>query len=99
MQFLSVREFNSFPRKTMETLKAHKRLVLTSNGKPSMLVLDIAGQDFETVLDTMNRAEAMKLFEDIQMQASRANLDGMSLDEINSEIKGYRKSKVKYPHF
>jgi hypothetical protein len=91
MQFLSVREFNSSLRKTRETLKAHKKLILTHNGKPSMLVLDIAGQDFESVLDSINRAEAIRLLGSIQLQASRAGLDEISLDEINSEIKEYRK--------
>jgi len=95
MQFLSVREFNSSLRKTRATLKAHKKLVLTRNGKPSMLVLDIAGQDFENVIDTINRAEAVRLLGNIQLQASRAGLDDISLDEINNEIKEYRKSKAK----
>jgi len=60
-----------------------------------MLVLDIAGQDFENVIDTINRAEAVRLFGNIQLQASRAGLDDISLDEINSEIKEYRKNKAK----
>jgi hypothetical protein len=96
MQFLSVREFNSSLRKTRETLKAQKKVVLTCNGKPSMLVLDIAGQDFENVLDTINRAEALKLLEGIQLQSSRAKLDKTSIAEINAEIKGYRKDEVKH---
>lgn len=95
MQFVSVREFNSSLRKTRETLKAHKKIVLTCNGKPSMLVLDIAGQDFENVLDTISRFEALRLLESIQMQAGRAGLDKISLDEINSEIKEHRKSRAK----
>ncbi len=95
MQFLSVREFNSSLRKTREALRMHKKVVLTCNGKPSMLVLDIAGQNFENVLDTINRAEAINLLDNIQLQASRANLDETSLDEINKEIKQYRKGKSK----
>jgi hypothetical protein len=56
MEFLSIREFTASPRKTRETLKRSGKIVLTNNGKPSMLVFDIAGQDFENVIDTLNRA-------------------------------------------
>ena len=63
MEFLSIREFSAYPRKTRETLKRSGKIVLTNNGKPSMLVFDITGQDFENLIDTLNRAEAMRLFE------------------------------------
>jgi len=49
---------------------------------------------FENVIDTINRTEATKLLGNIQFQASRAGLDDISLDEINNEIKEYRKSKA-----
>jgi hypothetical protein len=93
MEFLSVKEFNSSPRKTREVLRKHGKIVLTNSGKPSMLVFDIIGQDFESVLDTLHRAEAMKLLETIQLQAARTHIDTMSLDEINAEVTAYRKGK------
>jgi hypothetical protein len=93
MEFLSVREFTAFPRKTKETLKRNGKIVLTNNGKPSMLVFDIAGQDFENLIDTLNRAEAMRLFEDIQMQAVRGGLNSMSMDEIDAEVAAQRRKK------
>ena len=95
MEFLSIREFNAYPRKTRETLKRSGRIVLTNNGKPSMLVLDITGQNFEDLIDTLNRAEAMRVLEHIQMQAVRGGLNTMSNNEINAEVSAYRKTKVK----
>ena len=91
MEFLSVRDFTIYPRKTKETLKQNGKIVLTNNGKPSMLVFDISGKDFEELIDTLNRAEAMRLLEQIQMQAVRGGLDSMTLEEINSEISSSRK--------
>lgn len=93
MDFLSIREFTSAPRKTRETLKRHGKIVLTNNGKPSMLVFDIAGQDFEDLLDRLNRAEALRLLEDIQMQAERGGLGTMTMDEIDAEIAETRREK------
>ena len=93
MEFLSVREFSAYPRKTRETLKRNGKIVLTNNGKPSMLVFDITEQDFEKIVDTLNRAEAMRLLEDIQMQAVRGGLNSMTLDEINAEVTAYRRKR------
>jgi len=94
MDFLSIREFSAFPRKTRETLKRSGKIVLTNNGKPSMLVLDIAGRDFEGVINTLNRAEAMRLFEEIQMQAVRGGLNKMTMDEIDNEVTAHRRKKA-----
>ena len=90
MDFLSIRDFTSSPRKTRETIKRNGKVVLTNNGKPSMLVFDISGRDFEKLIDTLNRAEAMRLFEEIQMQAVRGNLYPMTMDEIDLEVAEYR---------
>ena len=96
MEFLSIREFSAFPRKTRETLKRSGKIVLTNNGKPSMLVLDIVEKDFENVIDTLNRAEAMRLLDNIQMQAVRGGLNTMTMEEIDNEITRHRKAKRAY---
>jgi len=90
MEFLSIREFSSFPRKTRETIKRCGKIILTNNGKPSMLVFDISEKDFGSLIDTLNRAEAMRLLEEIQMQAARSGLNTLTMDEINAEIHAAR---------
>ena len=93
MEFLSIREFSAYPRKTRETLNRSGKIVLTNNGKPSMLVFDITGRDFEDLIDTLNRAEAMRLLDEIQMQAVRGGLNSMTTNQINTEITAYRRKK------
>ena len=93
MEFLSIREFSAFPRKTQETLKKKGKIVLTNNGKPSMLVFDIANQDFECLVDTLNRVEAMRLLDEIQMQALRGGLSSAGMEEINDEINIHRRKR------
>jgi len=95
MKFLTIREFTACPRKTREALKHSGKIVLTNNGKPSMLVFDIAEQDIEDLIDTLNRAEAMRLLEQMQMQAARDGLDSMTMEEINTEIAAVRHKKGK----
>ena len=93
MEFLSIRDFTAFPRKTRDTLKRSGKIVLTNNGKPAMLVFDIAGQDFEKLINTLNRAEAMRLLEEIQMQAVQGGLNSTKINEIDAEIAAYRKKR------
>ena len=93
MEFLSIREFTAYPRKTRESLKKSGKIILTNNGKPSMLVFDIKGRNFEDIIDILNRAEAMRILEEIQMQAVRGGLNTMTLDEINTEIAESRRKK------
>jgi poly-gamma-glutamate capsule biosynthesis protein CapA/YwtB (metallophosphatase superfamily) len=95
MEFLSIREFSASPRKTQQKLKEKGKLVLTNNGKPTMLVLDITGRDIEDVIDTQRRIEALQLLDNIQTQAVRGGLNTMSLREINAEINDYRKTTRK----
>jgi N-acetylglucosamine kinase-like BadF-type ATPase len=93
MEFISIHEFNSSPAKTRKSLKKDGKLVLTNKGKPSMLVLDIVNQDFENLIDILNRAEAMKLLDSIQIQAARGGLAGTTMEEIDAEIAASRKEK------
>jgi hypothetical protein len=93
MEFLSIREFNSSPGKSREKLRKNGKIVLTNNGKPSMLVFDIAGQDFEALIDILNRAEAMRILDEIQLQAARNGLASMTGKNINAEIEAFRKEK------
>ncbi len=95
MEFLNIREFTAFPRKTREILKRSGKIVLTNNGKPSMLVFDIEGQDLEDLINTLNRAEAMRLFEKIQISAVRGGLNNITTEEIDNEIAEYHKKKGK----
>ena len=95
MEFLSIREFSAYPSKTRETLKKEGKIILTNNGKPSMLVFDITNQNFEELIDILNRAQAMRLLDEIQMQSVRGGLDSMNADEINTEIAAERRSRLK----
>ena len=93
MEFLTIREFTASPHKIKETLRQNGKVILTNNGKPSMLVFDIAGKDFEALIDTLNRAEAMRLLEDIQREAVRDGAGSISPDTINTEIAAFRRER------
>jgi len=62
-----------------------------------MLVFDTNEQDFENLIDTLNRVEAMRLLEEIQIQAVRGGLNAMTMNEINAEITAHRREAVAQP--
>jgi hypothetical protein len=93
MQFLTVKEFSSKPRQTSEILKKNGEIVLTKNGKPSMLVMDIADRDFMLITDMLRRMEGLALLEQVRNTAMEKGGNDLSMDQINTEIDAYRREK------
>ena len=91
MQFVSMREVTASPKETQAKLAASKELVVTNNGNPTMLVIDIANKDFMRTIDYLRRQEALDILHDIQVFSSRNGKDKLSMDDIDAEIAAYRK--------
>ena len=93
MEFVSMKEFTTSPKETQKKLKAAGELVVTNNGTPTMLVIDIADRNFLQLIDNLRRQEALDILGDIQMSSVRNGTDTMSMDEIDAEIAAYRREK------
>ena len=93
MQFVSMREFTASPKETQAKLAANKELIVTNNGNPSMLVIDIANKDFMRTVDYLRRQEALDILHDIQMFSARNEKDTITMEEIDAEINSYRNEK------
>ena len=93
MQFVSMREFTVSPRETQAKLVQNGELVVTNNGVPTMLVIDIASRDFIRLTDFLRRQEAMDILHHVQMDAVRNGTDTLTMDEIDAEIANYRREK------
>ena len=90
MQFVSMREFTASPKETQAKLAANKELIVTNNGNPSMLVIDIANKDFMRTVNNFRRQEALDILHDIQMESVRNGGDKITMEEIDAEIAAYR---------
>ena len=90
MQFHTVRELSSSPKSVMDSLK-NGEIVITKNGKPSALMLDISMGDFEQTLRAIRQARFRMAIENMQERAVQVGLDRMTLAEINAEIAAARK--------
>ncbi len=91
MNFYTVRDLRTTPKSIWENLSADGEVVITNNGKPTALLLDIADGNFEETLKAIRQAKAMIAFN--SMRAKAAEKGFMSDDEIEAEIAAARKEE------
>ena len=88
MEFVTVRDFRTNTANLWDRLERSGKMVVTNNGRPTALMLNIVGQDFEAVLDSINQAEFMRSVN--SMRAIAAAGDYMTEEEIEAEIQAAR---------
>ena len=88
MEFLSVREFRLSSRNAWSRLSRDGKLVITNNGKPTALLLDISNEDLEETLVTLQHVKAMRLFNQMRSMAERRGF--LSEKDIEAEIQATR---------
>ena len=88
MEFLSVRELRASSSNLWQKLSRDGKMVITNNGKPKALVLDISNDDLEETLMSLQQVKAIKLFNSMRAEAERRGF--LSEKEINEEIKAVR---------
>ena len=93
MEFVSMREFTAEPRKTQKKIADNGEIVITNNGRPTMLVIDIENRDFIKMVDYLRRQEALDILHKIQMASVKNGTDSMTMEEIDDEISDFRKEK------
>ena len=91
MDFLSVRELRTASRNIWQKLSQDGKMVITNNGKPTALLLDISNEDLEETLLTLRQVKAMRLFN--RMRADAQQRGFLSESEIEAEIQAARSGK------
>lgn len=89
MKFISTRDLRNRPGFVQE-LASKEDLILTSNGKPVALLLQISEDDFEDTLSAIKQARAMLAVSRMRRHAAKLGLDKMSSEEIDKEIRMVR---------
>lgn len=91
MNFYSVRDLRTTPKSVWENLSADGEVVITNNGKPTALMLDITDGSFEETLRAVRQARAMIAFNSMRSKAAKSGF--MTDDEIDAEINAARKGE------
>ena len=88
MDFVSVREFRASSRSIWQKLSLDGKIVITNNGKPTALLLDISNEDLEETLLTLQQVKGMRLFN--RMRADAQQRGFLSEKDIEAEIQAAR---------
>jgi antitoxin (DNA-binding transcriptional repressor) of toxin-antitoxin stability system len=95
MKFVSVRDFRLRPGDVWKQLKIYKDVVITSNGKPIAIINPVEDENLENSIAVLRRARALLALEEIQKKAALKELDKLTKEEIEEEIKSARSERNK----
>lgn len=91
MNFYSIRDLRSETKNICEKVRQSGEVVITNNGKPSVLMLDISENNFDEVVRAIRQAKAMIAFN--SMKAVAAANGYLTDSEIEEEIKAARSER------
>ncbi|MCM1330374.1 MAG: type II toxin-antitoxin system Phd/YefM family antitoxin [Ruminococcus sp.] len=89
MNFYSVRDLRNTPKSIWDNLSADGEVVITNNGKPAALMIDITDGGFEETVRAVRQAKAMLAFNSMRQKAAANGY--MSDEEIENEISAARR--------
>lgn len=64
------------------------KMVITNNGKPAALLLDLSNEDLEETLDALRQARALRLFNRMRSEAEKRGF--LPEEDIEAEIQAAR---------
>lgn len=91
MNFYSIRDLRSNSKNMWNSLAEGEEIVITNNGKPSAIIIDIPDDNFEETLQAVRQAKAMIVFNNMRSRAAKQGF--LSDEEIESEIEKARKEE------
>jgi len=93
MSFVSFRELRTSTAKINDMLSDNKKIVVTSNGKPKAVMIQVNENDFEETLAVLNQIKLTKAINNMRASAERSGVAELTLEEINAEIALSRKER------
>ena len=94
MDFVPIRDLCASPKKITALLKREGRLVITTNGSPTAIMLDVNPATLEETLIDLRRLCAKRALREIQDAAVAAGVSNMTLEQINAEIAASREERA-----
>ncbi len=84
MNFYSMRDLRTESKKMWQELSRGDEVILTNNGKPSAIVIEIPDGGFDEVVQAIRQAKAMMALNSMRQMAAREGFK--SDDEIEALI-------------
>jgi antitoxin (DNA-binding transcriptional repressor) of toxin-antitoxin stability system len=90
MKFITVRDFRTSSANIWQTLPEEQEMVITNNGKPIALLTPISDKTLENTLSSIRKAKAINAVKLIQQESVAHDMDRITMEEIDEEIKRIR---------
>ncbi|ADK79833.1 type II toxin-antitoxin system Phd/YefM family antitoxin [Sediminispirochaeta smaragdinae] len=91
MKFITVRDLRTSPAQIWKQLPEEQEMVITNNGKPIALLTPLSDTNLEETVKAIRKARAINAVRAIQEISLKNGNSEMSNEEIEKEIKEYRK--------
>lgn len=91
MNFFTSRDLRTTPKSVWNSLSSDGEAVITNNGRPIALMIDIEDGSLEETLKAVRQAKAMIAFNSMREKAAKAGY--MSDEEIEAEIEAARRGE------
>ncbi len=88
MEFVTVRDFRNASKSIWDKVKQDEDIIVTNNGKPTALLINISEGNFEETLQDLRRARLSRLLDDAREEAAERGF--MSDADIEAEIAAAR---------
>jgi len=95
MNFYTVRDLRTSPREVWKKLAEMHEVIITNNGKPSALMIEIDDENLEDVLASVRQSMAMRATNKLRLSSMLSGKSTMTDEEIEAEISNARKEKKK----
>ncbi|MDZ4200325.1 MAG: hypothetical protein U1E27_13695 [Kiritimatiellia bacterium] len=90
MNYLAVKDLKA-PKRVRETLAAYGTALVTNNGKPMAMLVDLAeGEDPDALAEAIRLARARLTLSALRTSSLRRGLDSLSPKQIDDEIRAVR---------
>lgn len=91
MNFYGIRELSGKTKTVLGTVEQNGAAVITDNGKPTAIILDVNEQTFDKMYEFVQRLRFQNAVDQLQKQSLNRFPGGMSEEEIEAEIAEARK--------
>ncbi len=88
MEFVTVRDFRNSSKMIWDKVKQNEDIIITNNGKPTALLINISEGKFEETLQDIRRARLSRILDDAREEASERGF--ISDADIEAEISAAR---------
>ena len=93
MGYVSVRDLRLHPGAVWEKLRRQRQIVLTSNGRPVAIIVEVGEDEVEATLAALRRARAQAAVSRLREAASETESSRVSDQEIEAEIARARQER------